>query len=209
MPLYVDGTKIKKIVYRGTNIKKLYCNGTPVFNLDHTVTYQIKNQSWTATVEEGDNAATISSSNNTAFEKMDGGDSFLGWTTTDGSKTPESTIICDRDNMRLYGIWKHAHIGSSNVKGGCYQGEATTYTPIRFIKSDTQTSDSCGCCHQKHYWHCDICGSNFSTQTNNSAVCTEGHNLNDDTSAACSHFGNSGVTVYEVSCGKSEGTFCG
>lgn len=209
MPLYVDGTKVKKIVYRGTNIKKLYCNGTLVFNSDHAVTYRIKGQSWTATVEDGDNAASVSTSNSTASGKMGSGDSFLGWTTTNGSTSPVSTIICDRDNMTLYGIWKHTHIGSSDTKGGCYQGAATTYNPVRNTHSDPQTVDSCGCCHQKHYWHCDICGSEFSTQTNNSVTCTGGHNMHDDTSAACSHFGNSGITTYAVSCGKSEGIFCG
>ena len=208
MPLYVDGTKIKKIVYRGTDIKKVYCNGTLVFNSDHVVTYQIKSQSWNATVEDGDNAAAVTNSNSIASEKMGSGDSFLGWTTTNGSKSPASTIICDKDNMTLYGIWKHTHIGSNNTKAGCYQGEALTYRPVVLTGSTDVSYDACGCRHQTWYWKCNNCGRTWSSTTNESIDCTQGHHLSDDGSASCPN-GCSDSTTYAVSCGKSEGTFCG
>lgn len=206
MPLYVDETKIKKIVYKGTNIKKVYCNGTLVFNSDHVVTYQIKSQRWTAVIEDGENAATTLA-NTTAASKMGSGDTFKGWTTVSGSTSPMSNIPCNADGIVLYGIWSHSHVGTNTTKAGCYQGTASTYNPVSHIGSEAMIWDPCGCRHQTHHYRCSICGSTWDRTTNNSEDCTQGHNLSDTGSNGCIH--NKSVTTYAVSCGKSEGTFCG
>ena len=193
-------------MYNGTKIKKGYYGSVQVFASEHTVTYRVKNQSWTGIIEDGENAVT-SSASSTARGKMGSGDTFVGWTKTNGSTSPSSSITCNDDGMTLYGIWRHAHIGDSETKAGCYQGAASSYNPISNTGGDPVEFDGCGCQHQNHYWTCGICGHSWKTRTNYSGNCTQGHSLSDDNGGGCSH--DRTITTYALSCGKSAGTFCG
>lgn len=214
MAIIYNETTVKKIIYDGTAIKKGYCDGVNVFTSDHVVTYQIKGQTWTATVEDGDEAMTADA-NDIASGKMGSGDTFLGWTTISGSTSPMSSIPANEDGIILYGIWKHTHIGSNTVRGGCYQGTATS---VRNHYIDSMTPvvyDSCGCSHNSWVVHCSMCGASWTVECQNSMGCT---NTPKHQNGACTYPGQRTncpnghpdiSTQYGISCGKTAGTFCG
>lgn len=202
-----NGTTVKKIIYNGAQIKKGYCNGVNVFTSDHIVTYRIKGQTWTATIEDGENGATTTAAN-TARGKMGSGDTFLGWTKTNGSTSYSNNISITDDGIILYGVWKHTHVGSSTVKGGCYNGSGSTVDTVTRTGGSDIWYDGCGCSHQRHDWRCSSCGSTWSSQTNHSGGCTEGHSQSDDGDSNCPRGCNT-KTTYALSCGKTAGTFCG
>ncbi len=100
----------------------------------------------------------------------------------------------------------HTHSSS------CYHvHDASCYTNyVQHTASDEMVYDSCGCRHQTHYWHCNYCGRDWSSTTNNSADCREGHVLSDNGNSIChSNIFTCTLSTSDVLCGKSEGYLCG
>lgn len=103
----------------------------------------------------------------------------------------------------------HTHSSS------CYhQHNSSCYTNyVRMTSISGYTYDSCGCSHQSYTWHCNYCGRDWSSTTNNSANCREGHVLHDDGNSNCHHnvltctksttTPTCGKSNYQ--CGKTEG----
>lgn len=117
----------------------------------------------------GSEAGVVSSGSTGLSGASGGGGGYQGGLSGELIYHEHSNTVCGYHKHTDDCYTSHGHSDS------CY----TNYH--QHVRSDAMEYDSCGCRHQTHYYRCNYpgCGREWSSRTNYSGDCTQGHKLSD------------------------------